>query len=248
MSGITIPPEQRIILAADVPDVPALDRLLHQLSTNVGAIKIGLETHTAATLGGPKAIARVNAGRCRVMYDGEFSDIPNTMERAVANVANQGVWAFTVHANAGPKSLEAATKAKGRAKMFAVTLLTSIDDEDSIQLYEALAIAVVERFAHIARECGADGIICSPKELAVLRANSEFKDLLMITPGVRPTWANQDDQARVMTPKDAMIAGADYLVIGRPITAPPVLIGDSVDAAQLITDEIRVGLIERKGV
>ncbi|MFA6146418.1 MAG: orotidine-5'-phosphate decarboxylase [Patescibacteria group bacterium] len=197
----------------------------------------------------------------KIFWDGKFADIPNTVGGASKVVAGLNVKMFNVHASAGIEAMKAAVANKKQSLVFAITILTSLKARDIWNLgYPSVWPCVesweryynrdldgpdylwplVARMAIRAKEAGCDGIICSPQELEFLGRQESFSNLLRITPGVRPEWAVVGDQKRVMTPAEAIKAGADYLVIGRPITNPPEQIGTPVDAVKRITDEIAV--------
>jgi orotidine-5'-phosphate decarboxylase len=150
-----------------------------------------------------------------------------------------GVDMFNVHASCGVEAMKAAVANKGMSKVLAVTVLTSLSDEECISVFGKASQQKVLEFANMAKDAGVDGLICSPKEVPLLRSRPELKDLLLVTPGVRPEWAAAGDQKRVMTPGEAIKAGSDYLVIGRPITKPPEnKFSSPVEAAIAIAEEI----------
>lgn len=228
-------PQDRIIVALDTSDLDRLRYLVRHLSPHVGMFKIGLELITA--IGVERAVSIVKTYSetdIGVFLDGKFCDIPNTVAAASRNVVAKGVDVFNVHASAGIDAIRAACENKGKAKVLAVTVLTSIDDANAQAIYMRDAASAAVDLGTMAVLSGADGIICSPKELPL------FSDLkcLKVTPGVRPDWAAAQDQKRVMTPAEAVRGGATYLVIGRPITDPPKSIGLPADAAERIAAEI----------
>ncbi|MEH2304968.1 orotidine-5'-phosphate decarboxylase [Nostoc sp.] len=216
--------EEKIIVALDVPDEQAAIALIDQLP-QVGFWKVGLELFTST---GPKILEVLKSKEKRIFLDLKFDDIPNTVAGACRSAARYGVDLLTIHATAGRDALKAAIEAahEGAAqagvqppKLIAITLLTSIsarqlafDLKIPLELPEyALEMAL------LAQECGLDGVVCSPQEVAQLRETCGAR-FLLVCPGVRPTWADHADQKRSLTPAQAMKAGADYLVIGRPIT------------------------------
>ena len=213
-------PQDKIIIALDVPDTDGAMRLLDALGTPT-LCKIGLELFTAQ---GPSVVRAVQERGSEVFLDLKFHDIPNTVGHAVRSAADLGISMTTLHASGGPVMLEAAAKAAAASGnsdllLLAVTVLTSMD---TAQL-AATGIAVepkeqVLRLATLALSSGIGGIVCSPLEVTAIR-NSLGNDLRIVTPGVRPIWAATGDQKRVMTPAEAVKAGSDWLVIGRPITA-----------------------------
>ena len=211
-------PQDKIIIALDVPDTDGALRFLDSLDAPPSLCKIGLELFTAQ---GPSVVKAIQARGSRVFLDLKFHDIPNTVAHAVKSAAGLGFAMTTLHASGGPVMLEAAAKAAQGAELLllAVTVLTSMD---SVQL-SATGISVepkdqVLRLATLASSAGIGGIVCSPLEVTAIRG-SLGNNLRIVTPGVRPTWAAAGDQKRVMTPSEAVAAGSDWLVIGRPITA-----------------------------
>lgn len=237
--------KDRIIVALDVDELWKAEQLVEALAPHVRVFKVGLELLTAA--GSKRVVTAIHGYGTRIMYDGKFNDIPNTMAGATRAVAAHGVEMFTVHASCGLEGMRAVAAAKGVAKALAVTVLTSFDDAGSETVFGGNARLKVAQFAMEAKLAGLDGIVCSPKELEFLGSHGDFDGLLKVTPGVRPSWAATADQKRVMTPYEAILAGADYLVIGRPITNPPAEVGSCVDAAKRIAEEIDSAL-ERRAI
>ena len=182
-------------------------------------VKIGNQLFTAA---GPLAVEHARKRGFRVFLDLKFHDIPNTVAAACAAAAAQGVWMINLHALGGRAMMKAAREAVAGArtppKLLAVTLLTSMEASDlaDVGIGGSPQDAVL-RLARLARASGLDGVVCSPQEAALLRRELG-KDFLLVTPGVRPADGARGDQKRVATPGAAISAGADYLVIGRPIT------------------------------
>lgn len=214
-------PQDKIIIALDVPDTEGALRLLDSLGEAPSLCKIGLELFTSQ---GPSVVRAVMDRGSSVFLDLKFHDIPNTVAHAVKSAADLGVAMTTLHASGGPVMLEAASKAAASSGndellLLAVTVLTSMD---ATQL-SSTGITLepkdqVLRLAGLAAAAGIGGIVCSPLEVAATRQNLG-DTLRIVTPGVRPTWAAAGDQKRVMTPLEAVKAGSDWLVVGRPITA-----------------------------
>lgn len=171
-----------------------------------------------------------------VFADPKLHDIPNTVANSVTKISRAGADLITIHASAGLDALVAANAVKGDSKLLAITVLTSLGSETVSAVYGKNIEAAVLSFAASAKKAAFDGVVCSPKELELLSADTDAKDLLKVTPGVRPAWFDRrsDDQTRVMTPEDALNLGADYLVIGRPILAAD----DPVEAANKIAEDI----------
>ncbi|KAB8332130.1 orotidine-5'-phosphate decarboxylase [Scytonema tolypothrichoides VB-61278] len=217
--------QEQIIVPLDVADEQAAIALIERLES-VTFFKVGLELFTST---GPKILEVLKSRQKRIFLDLKFHDIPNTVAGACRAAARYGVDLLTIHATSGTKALSAATEAVlvGSAdagvkppKLIAITLLTSLS---SRQLAFDLKIPLelpeyALEMALMAQEMGLDGAVCSPVEVAQLR-QSCGDDFLLVCPGVRPTWAEKGDQARSLTPAQALAAGANYLVIGRPITA-----------------------------
>jgi orotidine-5'-phosphate decarboxylase len=210
-------PPGRLIVALDLPEPGQARGLADALGDLPVTLKIGLELIYAGGL----ALVRelVDEGRS-VFLDAKLLDIPNTVERAAASAAALGVTFLTVHGT-DAKTLGAAMRGRGDTgtKLLAITVLTSLDEADlREQGIAASAEEMVLRRARLAAEAGFDGVVASPKEAAAIRA-AMGDSLLIVTPGIRPVGAASADQARIATPADALRAGADYLVVGRPITA-----------------------------
>lgn len=228
----TTSPRDRLIVALDYASTSAAEALVWQLGDAVTYYKIGLELTIAGGL--DLAAELIGAGK-KVFLDLKLHDISNTVERATAVAAERGVSLLTVHAY--PQTLEAAAKgAAGSAlKVLGVTVLTSYDDADLAAAgYAAGVSEMVRRRAANARKAGVAGVICAPTDAAMVRALLG-PDGLVVTPGVRPEGAQLGDQKRVATPSQAVRAGADMIVVGRPITAAE----DPAAAARAILDELQ---------
>ena len=228
--------KERIIVALDVDSLEKALSLVEQLHPHVGCFKAGLELLTSE--GAPKVVQAIKEAGGKIFYDGKFDDIPATVAGASKAVVKLGVEMFNVHASAGRESVAKAVANKGNSRVLGVTVLTSIGSEECVSIFGDEPGPKVLQFAKMLAEVGANGIICSPQELELLGQQPELAKLLRVTPGVRPLWAAVGDQKRVMTPGEAIKAGASYLVIGRPITQPPSEIGGPVEAAKKITEEI----------
>jgi orotidine-5'-phosphate decarboxylase len=235
-------PKDRIIVALDVPGIIEAKALVAELAPHVGYFKVGLELITA--IGAPAAVALVKAAGGRVMVDAKFNDIPNTMAGAARSAAALGIDIFTVHASAGRSAVAAAVKAAPACVVAGVTVLTSMSEADCFDVFGCPVEDKVAEFEADLRHAGAGAIVCSPKDLPAL----SFRELTRITPGIRPTWAPSGDQKRAMTPLEAVRTGADLLVIGRPITAPPPGVGGPAEAAKRIADEIAIAGLDGQDV
>jgi orotidine-5'-phosphate decarboxylase len=209
-------PRDRLIVALDVPDAAAARAMVDRLVGQVGMFKIGSQTFTAA---GPDFVREVIARGEKVFLDLKFHDIPNTVAGAVSAAAGLGVTLVDVHALGGKDMMEAAVGALPAMgiRLLAITILTSHHEETLATLGVSGSVAdSVRRLAALAREAGADGVVASPNEVALVREVCG-PDFLIVTPGIRPAGAARGDQSRTATPGAARAAGADYIVVGRPI-------------------------------
>lgn len=206
--------KDRIIVALDVSDPMELDRAAASLAGEVGMFKLGLETMHA--IGGPQAVHIVRRHGLGVFYDSKLHDIPKTVARASAAIARIGPAFFNVHACGGRPMMHAAAEQAGDSKLLAVTVLTSHNARNCELIFGDTPEMKAVAFAMDAMDSGCDGVICSPLEIGAVR-EAVGRRALIVTPGVRPAWAGHDDQKRVMTPGEAVRAGADYIVIGRPV-------------------------------
>jgi orotidine-5'-phosphate decarboxylase len=210
---------RRIIVPLDVPDAEAALALAARLDNKLCRVKVGKELFVAA---GPAVVARLQERGFEVFLDLKFHDIPNTVAGACRAAARLGVWMMDVHASGGEAMLRAAREAiESVARpplLIAVTILTSLADEDLAQVGFAGSIMDnVERLARLARASGMDGVVCSAQEAPLIR-KAAGEDFILVTPGIRLKADTRDDQARIVTPAQAVRLGADYLVIGRSIT------------------------------
>ncbi len=224
-------PGNRLIAALDVATKSAADHLLARLEGVPSWVKIGLELFTAE---GPSIVEHVAKQGYSVMLDLKLHDIPETVARATAQVADLGASLCTVHSSGGRAMLQAAVAAAGQMKILAVTVLTSLDEQDLVDIgARGPMTELVTRRATLAIECGCGGIVASPNELVALRATLPAEAWL-VTPGIRPAGAAAGDQKRITTPAAARAAGADLLVVGRPLRDAP----DPANAARAILAEL----------
>jgi len=231
---VTFSVGNRLIAAIDAPDSAAADALVGRLAGVPSWIKLGLELFCAE---GPAIVSRYVARGQQVMLDLKLHDIPETVARATARIAALGAGLLTVHAGGGRAMLEAAVQAAragGSTRVLAVTVLTSLDDGDLAQIGAIGPIGqLVKQRAALAIAAGCDGVVASPHEVAGIRAIAP-PSFLVVTPGVRPAGAAAGDQKRVMTPAQARAAGADLVVVGRPLRDAP----DPGAAARAIVAEL----------
>ncbi|HEY2032650.1 MAG TPA: orotidine-5'-phosphate decarboxylase [Rhizomicrobium sp.] len=225
-----------IFAALDTPDLPRALEIAKGILPYVGGLKVGLELITAL---GPDAVRQIASLGVPVFADTKFHDIPNTVAGASKAIASLGISIFNIHASGGEAMMRAAKEAAAsvdpKVKIIAVTVLTSLEDSDLDAVGQKNpARDQVLRLAELAKKSGLDGVVCSAHEIAPLR-KALGDDFLLVVPGIRPAGADLADQKRVMTPVDAMNAGADILVIGRPIVAAK----DPGAAAKAIADELK---------
>jgi orotidine-5'-phosphate decarboxylase len=225
----------RIIVALDYPDAASALQLAAGLTPDLCRLKVGKELFTRA---GPQLVEELAGRGFDVFLDLKFHDIPNTVASACHAAADLGVWMVNVHALGGERMLLAAREGIERARhsplLIAVTILTSMDTNDlaAVGLSGTPEDNVV-RLATLAQQSGLDGVVCSSRETVILR-NGLGADFSLITPGIRPSGSQADDQRRVMTPADAIRAGSNYLVIGRPVTRAD----DPVSVLRTINSEL----------
>lgn len=211
--------DPKVIVALDFPEASQALEFAGRVTPELCRLKVGKELFTSA---GPALVEELGSLGYDVFLDLKYHDIPNTVNRAVAAAARLGVWMLNVHALGGTAMMQAAREAvesaTRRPYLIAVTVLTSLAQEDVDELGITIPLAqLVDSLAARARACGLDGVVCSAEEAPALRA-SLGESALLVTPGIRPEWAAGDDQRRIVTPAAALAGGASYLVIGRPIT------------------------------
>jgi len=228
---------EQLCIALDFPTRADVLDAARRFGPRVGWLKIGLEAFVSE---GPSLVAEV-AKSARVFLDLKFHDIPNTVAGAVAAAARSGAALLNVHASGGRAMLAAARVAlpegPSRPRLVAVTLLTSLDAKALADLPIAgHPEGIVRRLARLAKECGLDGVVCSPTDLESVRGACGL-DFLTVVPGIRPSGAAAGDQKRIATPRAALSAGADILVVGRPVTAAP----DPDAALEALVAELAAG-------
>ncbi|MGK0298048.1 MAG: orotidine-5'-phosphate decarboxylase, partial [Gammaproteobacteria bacterium] len=211
--------KSRIIVSLDFSELDVTIALARQLDPKLCRLKIGKELFTRF---GPTVIEKLMKLGFDIFLDLKFHDIPNTVAGACKSAASLGVWMINVHALGGRKMLIAASNAVKETKhkpiLVAVTILTSMTNDDLMEIGVNLTTQeAVIKLASLSAEAGLDGVVCSAMEAPLLRSKMDEK-FCLVTPGIRPLDAEKNDQSRVVTPADAVIAGSDYLVIGRPIT------------------------------
>ena len=215
--------DPKIIVALDFPSQNPALALADQLDPAKCRLKVGKELFTRS---GPDLVKALQSRGFDIFLDLKFHDIPNTTSAAVVAAAELGVWMVNVHASGGEKMMVACRErlesfGNDRPLLIAVTVLTSMSDEDLAGIgITSSAEAHVSRLATLTKNSGLDGVVCSAQEAPRLKAE-QGSDFQLITPGIRPLTADKGDQQRIMTPTDALKAGSDYLVIGRPITQAP---------------------------
>lgn len=235
MPRSAIAPRDRLIVALDLPDVEAAKAMVARLGGSVSFYKIGYQL---AYAGGLPLVRKLTQSGKKVFLDLKLHDIGNTVTRGVESVSHLGATFLTVHAY--PQTMKAAVEGRGGSdlKILAVTVLTSYDDGDLQAAGYRLGVSdLVEARARQAQSLGIDGLVCSPEEAARLRA-SAGDQMVLVTPGIRPAGVAAGDQKRMMSPGRAIAAGADYLVVGRPVTEA----ADPEAAAEAIQTEIAQAL------
>ena len=227
------------MVALDMDEGDEAVRLAGEIGPDVAALKVGSQLFTRY---GPDLVRQITGSGGHVFLDLKYHDIPNTVSKAVQGAVEMGVSWLTVHASGGSDMIRAAKDAAGEAKILAVTVLTSLDKDAMGQIGWSGEIRdQVVSLAVMAREAGADGIVCSALEVRSLRSVLDARCAL-VTPGIRPAGTSTDDQARVSTPVSAVADGADYLVVGRPIVKAP----DRKKAVRLILEEMKQGDLFRE--
>ncbi len=233
----------KLIIALDVETVAKARNLVAQLGAEAGMFKIGSQLFTAA---GPEFVREIVSAGGRVFLDLKFHDIPNTVAAACREAVRLGVSLFNIHAVGGTEMMRRAAEATAetaareglpRPSLIAVTVLTSADTAllTETGISGGTVVEQVQRLARLAAASGMDGVVASPHEIAAVRSGVTREGFLIVTPGVRPASVSHDDQRRVMTPAEAVRAGADYLVVGRAVTRA----ADPLRAAHEIAGEMR---------
>lgn len=211
--------DPKIIVALDYPDESNAFQLIDQLDADLCRLKVGKEMFTHL---GPAFVEKIQSKGFDVFLDLKYHDIPNTVAKACEAAASLGVWMVNVHASGGRRMMEAASEAlancNSRPHLIAVTVLTSMsqDDLSELGINDSPAVQGL-KLATLAQSSGLDGVVCSAQEASEMRQKLG-EQFLLVSPGIRPAGSRADDQRRIMTPVDALKAGSDYLVIGRPIT------------------------------
>ena len=230
--------EKRVILAADELGYDPLLKLLGQIGSRIYAVKV----HNMYDLYGPQIVGELRgAGVRRIWVDAKLHDIPNTAKLRARALRLSGCDIITVHASGGAKMMAAAQEGFGVGKVFGVTALTSLDDEDIKDIYNAESSGeLVNRLAPKVKASGIAGLVCSAMELTMLRQQPQYKHLELVVPGIRSAGVDVDDQKRVDTPGNAIKAGATYLVIGRQLTKAedPVAALDALEAELTIVEGV----------
>jgi orotidine-5'-phosphate decarboxylase len=233
----------KLIVALDVDNVHKAREIVNKLRGVVGMFKIGMQLFTAA---GPSFVREIVSSGERVFLDLKYHDIPNTVALAGVEATRLGVSIFNVHASGGSEMMRrtadavsecAESERRSRPLVIAVTILTSANVDTMTEVgFGSAPTELVPRLARLAKTSGMDGVVASALEVGAIRTAVDEPGFVVVTPGVRPAGANLADQKRVTTPREAILAGADYIVVGRPILEAP----DPVRAAQQILDEVQL--------
>jgi len=230
---------ERLIVALDVPTASAAQRVVQQLGESVSTYKVGLQLFTAE---GPAVVRELVAAGRTVFLDLKIHDIPNTVAHAVKSAVDSGAKMLTVHASGGAAVLRAAVEAANhRLSILAVTVLTSLNDEDMQEIgFAGTTVDEALRMAALARSTGCDAVVTSAREVSAVR-RMLGEGFGIVVPGIRPLGASQDDQSRVATPAQAVQAGATQIVVGRPITRA----ADPIQAVNAILEEMAGAVVGR---
>lgn len=222
------------ILALDGMSLEQAFSAAEKTAPHMVAFKVGYELFTRA---GPEVVRGINERGGRVFLDLKFKDIPQTVQNAVEAAVSQGVWMLNLHADSPEKAMRLASEAKGGALLIAVTVLTAFTEEEYYFRFNRHIADAVNRLTETALKCGCDGVVCSPREVAAIKKRYSC---VTVVPGARSasTPVENDDQARVLTFSETIATGADYLVIGRPITKYPEEKGGMIEAIRLIDEEL----------
>ena len=214
----------KVIIALDTPDEQKALELVKLLKHKVSVFKVGLELFCSE---GPEIVNKINDLGCKVFLDLKFHDIPNTVAGAARAALSTGAFMFNVHASGGREMMRKvrvmidAAELPEKPIVIAVTVLTSLDESDLNDINISKSpLEQVKTLALLTKESGLDGVVASPREITAIREVAG-QDFVIVTPGVRPAWAQAGDQKRIMTPAEALDAGASYIVVGRPVTAAP---------------------------
>ena len=237
----------RLIVALDVEDIDKAKQAVESLAGTVRWFKVGTQLFTAT---GRASVELVKEAGCKAFLDLKFHDIPATVSKSVISATDLGVDLLNLHAIGGRRMMEAVSSGleehcaknnKQKPKVIAVTVLTSLTTEELQEVgIDATPQVLVTHLASLARRCGLDGVVSSPEEIRMIKERVG-EDTLVVTPGVRPSWAEADDQRRIKTPAETIEDGADYLVVGRPIMNAD----NRLDAAKRIIDEIDGALAKK---
>ncbi|MCK5426331.1 MAG: orotidine-5'-phosphate decarboxylase [Thermodesulfovibrionia bacterium] len=233
----------RIILALDVASHDKVINILEKFKEHINIFKVGSELFTAV---GPKIIHEIHTRGKKVFLDLKYHDVPHTVQKTARVATELGVFMFTIHTLGGFEMMKKTAQALAehslkknieKPKLLGITLLTSIDQNtlrDELGIEQSISTQV-KHLAELALKAGLDGVVASPQEVEIIRAQCG-QGFLVVTPGIRPSWTSSDDQKRIMTPKEALRKGADYLVIGRAIMSQP----DPMEALKRIEVEIKL--------
>lgn len=238
---MTLSSKERLIIALDKSETAEVKELVERLGESITVYKVGLEQYLASK---GELVEYLHSREKRVFLDLKFHDIPNTMAAAARQAVRQGVWMFNIHIT-GREAMEQVVEAArmesarcgiNRPLLIGVTVLTSLADSDLTELgYKQTAAELVLKKAKLAAAAGLDGVVSSPREAELIKDNCG-NQFVTVCPGIRPEWASKGDQKRIMTPAMAVNSGADYLVIGRPVTRAD----NPSNAAEKILQEMEV--------
>lgn len=240
---------EKIMVALDFDELDQAKNVVDEIGGYGVTFKVGNQLGTYE--GWSKVIDFIHNSGAKIFCDTKFKDIPETVKKSSRAITRHSPDFFNIMADNSRSALGASIEGVDwaveefgliRPTILGVTVLTTIDEEACMSIYGGSTEEKVQQFSESAALAGLDGVVCSAREAGMLRLAHSTKELVLVTPGIRPKWAATDDQKRITTPADALTAGVDYLVIGRPITKPPKRIGTAKKAIELIIEEMETVL------
>lgn len=232
--------EERVWVALDYSSVEEADLVLGAVANRIGAFKIG--TEIAARQGWKKPIEYIHQKGGQVFADTKLNDVPTTTGKTASIILENSPEFINIHTSSGMESMKALTESVSKnskepyTKTLGVTALTSLSEQEIQEIFGRNHTEAVKHMGRMALQSGLDGLICSPQEIPVIRNDEELDGLVLATPGVRPQWANKNDQQRVTTPREAIEMGGNYVIIGRPITQSPLEGGPEESVARIVSE------------
>lgn len=232
--------KERLWVALDYSAIEEAEFVLAAVANQVGAFKVG--TEIAARQGWENPIEYIHRKGGEVFADTKLNDVPATVRKTAGTILENDPEFINIHVSSGTESMKALTESVSKngqethTKTLGVTALTSLPDHEIREIFGRNHNEAVKRMGHMAVQNGLDGLICSPREIPIIRNDEELDGLVLATPGVRPQWANKNDQQRVATPREAIGMGGDYMIVGRPITQSPLEGGPEESVARIVSE------------